>query len=286
MKRHLSAAFLALTAIGAATLFSAPQTLSWAVPLKKPRPAKTAAPDLRTALLLQRVQAAYRRADTLTADFTYSVTSVKRQQIVEGTVRLKKPNLARVTYSHLREPGFPSLIASDGKQFFTFTPESFDTETRRFQNLPFDGETGARQASGSVAGGGTITAAPVAPDGVNLRLWDATPVQAFFDPLAAIRNTIYTADPNRLRFEGIQTLNGVPYRVLRHFHPSGNIAGGEQTPFEQRLFIGPDDLIHQYVLEFRSGGRPGVQVVRLRNIQVNQPIEDADFAFTPPVETP
>jgi outer membrane lipoprotein-sorting protein len=249
-----------------------------------PSPARPAAPDPRTAALLQRVQAAYRRANTLTADFTYSVTSVKRQQIVEGSLKLKRPNLARVTYTTLREPAYPNLIASDGKRIYTFTPDSFNRATRRFRNVPFRAALGVKQASGAVAGGGTITSAPAAPDGGNIHLWDATPVQAFFDPTAAIRGTLFVADPNTLQYEGTQTLDGVTFRVLRHHYENGNIAGGEQSAFDQRLYIGPDDLIHQYVLEFRSGGRPGVQVVRLRNIRVNTPLRNADFAFTPPVK--
>jgi outer membrane lipoprotein-sorting protein len=247
---------------------------------------RAASPDPRTVALLKRVRAAYQKAGTFTADFTYAVTSVKRQQVVEGTVLMKKPNFARVTYATLREPAFPSLIASDGKSIYTFTPDSFDVSTRRFRSVSFDSQRGAKQASGFEAGGGKITSTPVALDGTNIRLWDATPVQAFFDPFAAIRNSVYIADPEMLQYEGKQILNGVTYQVLRHRYPTGNIAGGEQTPFEQRLYIGPDYLIHQYVLEFRSGGRPGVQVVNLRNIRVNQPMRETDFSFTPPQDKP
>ena len=248
--------------------------------------ARQSALDPRTVALLRRVQAAYRRANTLTADFTYSVTSVKRQQLIEGRLRLKKPNLARVAVTYLREPAYPSLIGSDGKAMFVFTPESFDSQTRRFRATPFDSVTGAQQASGTVPGGGTIASVPVAPDGSDIRLWDAAPVPAFFSPMDALRNTLYVSDPNRMQYEGKQTVNGVTYEVLRHRYQTGNIAGGENSAFDQRLYIGPDSLIHQYVLEFRSGGRPGIQVVRLENIRINVPLNDADFAFTAPGTTP
>jgi outer membrane lipoprotein-sorting protein len=274
----------ALTALLPVLIYSSP-----AVAREKAAPAKKAVriplrrttPDPRTVALLKRVKAAYRRTNTLTADFTYSVTSVKRQQVIEGTIRMKRPNLARVTFSFLREPAFPNLVASDGKKYYTFTPESFDTSTRRFQPLPFDSQEGAKQASGLLPGGGAISESAVSPGGTELHLWDATPIQAFFDPFEAIRDTLFIADPNFLEYEGTQKIGGVTYRVLRHYYPNGNIAGGESSPFRQRLYIGPDDLIHQYVLEFVSGGRPGVQVARLSNIRLNPPINDASFAFTP-----
>ncbi len=245
------------------------------------RMARTDSPDLQTVAILKRVRAAYRRANTMTADFTYSVTSVKRQQVVEGTVRMMRPNRVRITFSYLREPAFPNLIASDGKKTFTFTPESFDSSSRRFRPMPFDARKGARQASGLIPGGGTISLSAVT-SGSTPHLWDATPIQAFFDPLEAIRDTLFIADPNRLQYEGRQTIDGVSYRVLRHYFANGNIAGGEKSPFRQRLYIGPDDLIHQYVLEFVSGGRPGVQVARLKYIRVNRPMSKSDFTFTPP----
>jgi outer membrane lipoprotein-sorting protein len=287
MQRTISTVTLtatALTALLPALIFSAS-----AVAREKAAPAKTAvrsplrrtSPDPRTVALLKRVRAAYKRTNSLTADFTYSVTSVKRQQVIEGTVRMKRPNLARVTFSYLREPAFPSLIASDGKKQYTFTPESFDASTRRFRSLPFDPQAGAKQASGLLPGGGTITASAVSARGSELHLWDATPIQAFFDPFEAIRDTLFISDPNLLQYEGRRTIDGVTYRVLRHYFRNGNIAGGEDSPFSQRLYIGPDDLIHQYVLEFVSGGRPGVQVARLKNIQINRSISDASFAFTP-----
>jgi hypothetical protein len=140
---------------------------------------------------------------------------------------------------------------------------------------------GAKQASGLLPGGGKISASAVSAGGTELHLWDATPIQAFFDPLEAIRDTLFIADPNMLQYDGRRTIDGVTYRVLRHYFPKGNIAGGEDSPFSQRLYIGPDDLIHQYVLEFVSGGRPGVQVARLRNIRINRPISAASFSLTP-----
>ncbi|MES2464920.1 MAG: outer-membrane lipoprotein carrier protein LolA [Armatimonadota bacterium] len=290
MNRALSAATITVFASAAAAASLLPFPSAKAVMEEADRaktdvlrPSRDASPDPRTVELLKRVRAAYSRTRTMSADFTYSVTSVKRQQVAEGTIRLMRPNLARVTFSSLREPAYPNLVASDGKRVFTFTPKNFDSATRRFRDTPYNAALGARQASGLAAQGGTITSAPIASDKSNLRLWDATPVQAFFDPMAAIRNTLFTSDPNLLRYEGKQNLNGVTYQVLSHFYANGNIAGGEDSDFEQRIYIGPDNLIYQYVLEFRSGGRPGVQVVRLRNVRVNVPMKTSDFAFKPPV---
>ena len=86
--------------------------------------------------------------------------------------------------------------------------------------------------------------------------------------------------------EGDQELDGVTYKVLHHHFGGGNIAGGENSDFEQRLYVGPDNLIHMYVLEFTSAGRPGIQIMRLRNIKVNVPMTRSSFAFTLPSNPP
>lgn len=285
--RPVPAAAVALLATG--TLYTLSDALlpsAGAVPPSvRRRPAASPAQrrvDPRVKSLLDRVGRASRAARTMSADFTYSVNSVRRQQFIAGRVRMMKPNYARVTFSHLAEPAFPNLVASDGQRAYTFTPSSFRTDTRTFTPDPaFDPAAAARQASGLAAGGGTLRSEPVSPNGVDLRLWDGIPIQAFFDPTAALRY-LYYSDPSELRYEGEQTVDGVRYRVLSHHFANGNIAGGERSPFDQRVYVGPDDLIHMYVLEFRSAGRPGVQVVRLRNVRVNAPMAPADFAFTPP----
>ncbi len=238
-------------------------------------------PDPRVSEVLRRMLSAGLKTKSMTADFTYTVTSVKSQQTVTGSFRVMKPNYARVVFSFMAQPAFPNLVASDGKTITTFTPSSF-LPNRTFAAVPFDSLLGARQASGLAGGGGTYSTQPAQEIGENIHLWDAIPFGAFFDVENAIYKYGYVRNMNELKYEGTQKINGVTYRVLSHHFENGNIAGGEATPFEQHLYIGPDDLIHEYVLEFNSGGRHGVQVMRLNNIKINVPLNASDFAFTPP----
>lgn len=283
----LSAAALA----GAAFLGIAPAKAMPPIrhPAKWPVAPKPTRPDPRTVALLKRMAAVARATRTMTADFTYSVTSVRRQQFVTGSVWLMKPNFARITFSYMDSPAFPNLVASDGKTITTFTPASFQEETRTFRaDRPFEPALGAKQASGLEPGGGTFHSSPAPADGAQggIHLWDAVPIQAFFDPVTAIRSYIYVADPNTLKYDGERVLDGVTYRVLSQHFEHGEIAGGESSAFEQHLYVGPDDRIAMYVLEFVSAGHPGVQVVRLKNVRVNIPMNAADFVFTPPTVAP
>lgn len=248
------------------------------------RPAPSASrTDPRVSALLHRLRTAALRTKTMTADFVYTGTSVKSQQMVTGSFRVMRPNFARVQFSYMTHPAFPNLVASDGKTSITFTPSSF-LPNRTFAAAPFDSLLGARQASGLAAGGGTYTTQPAEATGANLHLWDGIPFGAFFDPERAIRQYGYVGNMNELKYEGTQKIDGVVYEVLSHHVTGGNIAGGENSSFEQHLYIGPDNLIHEYVLEFNSVGRHGVQVMRLSNIKTNVPLTVADFAFSPPTQ--
>ena len=254
--------------------------LAAAAPGRAQEPASSDQPTSNVAKLLRRVKAATTAAKTMTADFAYTVTSIRQQQMVVGKVKMMKPNYARLTFSYMARPAFPNLVASDGENIHTFKPASF-LPSRTFAKGPFDPALGALQASGTAPGGGTISTTPVHSNGANIHLWDGIPLQAFFDPEAAIRGYLYLSDLEDLDKEDDQELDGVTYQVLHHHFTGGNIAGGENSDFEQRLYIGPDDLIHMYVLEFTSGGRPGIQVMRLDHIKVNVPMTKEAFAFKP-----
>src|ERR1019366_2844728 len=149
--------------------------------------------DSSAAALLQRVQTATLAAKTMSADFTYTVSSVKQQQMVAGKLRLMKPNFARLTFSYMARPAFPNLVASDGTNIFMFKPSNFQAD-RTFAKGPFDSWRGALCASGVLPGGGTISTTPAHPDGLNIHLWDAMPLQAFFDPEMDVRQYLYLSD--------------------------------------------------------------------------------------------
>lgn len=276
----------------AAPLFSGDAAAAAPAERKRSAPAKMTRPaakrtDPRVTALLRRVEIASRAAKTMTADFTYSVTGIKRIQFVTGSVQLMKPNLARISFSHLAEPAYPNIFASDGEKVYTFTPANFNVNTRAFAPDPaFDPVDGAKAASG-LGGRGSIRSEPARPDGSNIRLWDSIAIQSFFNVRAGISH-LFFQDDSELRYEGEQVVGGVRYRVISHYFPTGNIPGGEITPFWRRVYVGPDDLIHRYVLEFRSGGRPGIQVMRLENIRINgaAPLTKADFDVPTPTDAP
>lgn len=271
--------------------------------------------------LLQKMEAAYTAAHTLTADFSYTVASDKRQQVVNGQARLMKPNFARLVFSHIAEPAFPNLIASDGTHKYTFVPKNFRggptpfsppinpefrtppsgavadippekphasskplilPTNRTFEPGPHDPVLAAQQASGLVPGGRILTER-VARHGHNLRLWDSIALQSFFNLRSGL-GYLYARRPQELKIEGTRVLNGVTYTVISHHYKGGYIEGGAPSDFDQHVFVGPDGLIHRYELRFTSGGMPGIQVMQLRNIRLNEPMTPESFAFAPPAE--
>lgn len=233
---------------------------------------------------MKRIDAASHDIKTLSADFVYTVTSARQQQQVVAEVRLMKPNFARIEYTHQAKPAFPAIVASDGADVYTFTPESFDNSSRSFRPGPYDSLLGAKQASGLEPGGGKFRASPAARNGANIRLWDAAPIHAFFDPGEAVTRHLYVSDFSALEAEQPIEIDGITYDVIFHRFSQGNIAGGEGSSFDQRLYVAPDGLIHMYVLEFTSAGARGVQVARLHNVVTNEPMNAEDFAFTPATE--
>jgi outer membrane lipoprotein-sorting protein len=223
---------------------------------------------------LKKIESASADAQTMSADFSYAVTSLRQQQLITGKVIMMKPNFMRITYDYMAQPAFPNPVVSDGEKIYTFKPQHGRT---------WDPVLGARQASGLAAGGGKYGSDPAAADGSNLRLWDSIAIQAFFNPDAAL-HYLYYQQLGELKTEMTNNINGVTYDVIQHHYTNGNIAGGESSSFEQHLYVNPEGLIAIYDLEFSSHGRPGVQIMRLSNIQTNVPLTKADFVFTPPAE--
>lgn len=227
--------------------------------------------------IVTRMQRGCESATTLSADLVYSVSSAKRQQLVRGSVRLMKPNLAKVTYDYLAEPPFPCLVGCDGQTVCTFTPASF-REDRTFEPGPFDPLLAAREASAIAVRDGRLNYEPAGEGARRVKLWDAAPLQAFFDPIWAARQ-LYSSGFDAFELLEPQVIDGVRYDVLYHCYQTGNIAGGANSDFDQRLYVAPDGLIHQYVLEFHSAGARGVQVARLMNIETNALMTVEDFGL-------
>lgn len=214
-------------------------------------PARAARADRRVLAILNRVAAKTAAVKTLTADFTYTVAFPDRVRRDMGTVTLRKPNEAAIVLN-LHAPSYRRVI-SDGTTLWTFSPPSDS-----YQKEAAD------------------------PKGQNIHVWDSLIVQAFFNVFTAVKQSVYTKpDLSDLHYAGTEQVDDVTYQVLEH-RMIGTITGGAQSPFVQRIYVGPDDLIHRYVLKFQQNGRPGSEVAELEDVKTGVSLSAADFAFTPP----
>lgn len=241
-------------------------------PLGTPKPEK----------VISKSAEAYTNLKTLSADFEYIVRTKTRAQVVRGHARLMKPNFARLTFERIAEPAYPNLIGSDGKLAYTFVPPGYSKDVKPAPFPGYDPIRAARQASG-LETGGTIRTAKVSRDGRELRLWDSIALQAFFDLNAALEY-FYSGRKSFIVVEGPRVVEGVRYTVLYNHLSGGSVAGGAMSDFEQRLFIDADGLIRLYTIQFQEAGEVGLQMMRLSNIKLNEPMTAGSFAFTPPAK--
>ena len=200
-------------------------------------------------LLLNKAQAAADTDKTITADFSYVVSDPiggPRKDV--GTIKLMKPNYAAISYN----TGLPTAteIHSDGQTVWNYRPA-----TNSYKSEAAD------------------------PQGKNINVWRLITIGSFFSVDTWIRRGIY-ADPSELHYLGKQTVDGVDYQVLEH-----KMVGtmyGKDVPFDQKVFIGSDNLIHRFTMDFAIDGKPGTEYADLTNIHLGTPMQASEFAYTPP----
>ena len=225
------------------------------IPLTHALPPKTGdLPDTPHTVrsLLDQAQAAADSDKTMTANFSYVVTDPTngvRKDI--GIVKLMKPNYAAISFSN--GLGLPTTteIHSDGQ-----TVWNYHAPTNHYTTQPAD------------------------PQGANINVWRLITIGSFFSVDTWIRGGIY-ADPSELHYIGRQMVDGTEYQVLEH-----KMVGtmyGKDVPFDQKVFFGPDHLIHRFTMDFTIDGKPGTEYADLTNIQLSQPMQSSEFAYTPPV---
>jgi RNA polymerase sigma factor (sigma-70 family) len=212
----------------------------------------TSQADPRVLELLNKAQAAAEAAQTLTADFTY-VTQTPNGDKMDalqdvGTVKLMKPNFADIQFSGGR---YNQHIVSDGTTLWTYR-----SATRSYARALAD------------------------PQGKNINVWRLIVIGGFFDVYTWVRHGIYVGDLRELSYAGVEIIRGTSYQVLEH-KMTGTIRG-KDCPFDQKIYIGPDNLIHRFTLEFTLDGRPGSEVAELANVQTGQIMGPSDFRFVPP----
>jgi len=209
--------------------------------------------DPQAVALLNKVQDATEAAKTLTADFTYTVMTpngdkVNTRQDV-GTVKLMKPNFADITFDV--NSSYAQHIVSDGTTLWTYRPAT---------NL--------------------YTKTPADPQGKNINVWRLITIGGFFSVYTWIHQGVYVGDLNELIYAGRETVNGTDYQVLEH-KMVGTVQG-KDCPFDQKVYIGPDNLVHRYTLSLTVDGKPGTEVAELTNIKTGQAMTPASFVFSPP----
>ena len=203
--------------------------------------------DQQALALLNKVEMATRTAGTLSAKFTYSVTTAAGETRDEGTVRLMKPNYARIAY---RPAGmnYSRLIVSDGRTLWQVT-------------LPDN----------------KVTQEEADPKGQNIRVFGSLLIQAFFNAFTAVKQNIDGSDAlDGVKYGGTQTVDGARCETLVSHHD------GETDT----LFVGPDNVIRRYVAEFSDNGKPGHMEATFSDVQTGSPMSTLDFLYTPPPPRP
>ena len=214
-------------------------------------PTRAPLPDTpQTVLsLLNKAQTAADVGKTMTADFSYVVSNPDgslRKDV--GTFKLMKPNYAAITYN----TGLPTAteLHSDGRTVWTYHPAKDS-----YQQVEAD------------------------PQGKNINVWRLITIGGFFSVYTWIRRGVY-AEPGELHYRGRETMGGVEYEVLEH-KMVGTVKGGA-VPFDQKIYIGADNLIHRFTLDFVLDGKPGREVAELTNIRMREPMQPTEFAYNPP----
>lgn len=222
-----------------------------------PPPNQLSPSSQQAVALLDKVQAATEAAKTLTADFTYtSVTphdSGPATRHDEGTARLMKPNFADIeaNIAFDSDARYSEHIVSDGTTLWTYYPAT---------NL--------------------YTKARADSHGKNINVWRLITIGGFFSVYTWMRQGIYVGDLSELTYAGKETVDGAVYQVIEH-KMIGTILG-KACPFDQKIYIGTDNLIHRFTLSLTRDGKPGSELATLTNIKTGQPMTPASFAFAPP----
>jgi RNA polymerase sigma factor (sigma-70 family) len=255
LKFALGVSVAVLLAGGAATIAISQTNNGGELPFQETFPFQEIAKkaDQRVLDLLKKVQAANEAAKTLTADFTYTTTTPNgdktdfRRDI--GTIKLMKPNFADISFN--LDNRYGQHIVSDGNTLWTY---------KRQNNL--------------------VTTTEADPQGKNINVWRLIIIGGFFDVYTWMEQGIYVNDLSELSYAGIETVNGTSYQVLEH-KMIGSVRGGRACPFDQKIYIGSDNLIHRFTLDFTLDGKHGSEMAELTNIKTGQTMTPADFVFAP-----
>jgi outer membrane lipoprotein-sorting protein len=198
--------------------------------------------DEKTDALLKEVETATKAAKTLTAELSLSQSAQGQSMKSTGTIKLKKPNMARIS---LGKP-VGQTIASDGKDLFTLRDGM-----NQYQKM-------APGAFGS-----------------NIQALWALPINVFFAG-GLVENLgiggLKFANPALV---GNEKRDGTEYQVLQ-------TVNGPDGAQKFRFFVAPSKLITGVAIEMKQGQNTIKYDAFLSNVKVGQEIANANFTFVPP----
>ena len=212
--------------------------------------------DEKADHLLKEVEAAIASLQSLTADISGIVHDQRPNRIpltqFTGKARMKRPNLARIDYQKATHQEDGTLIAKERAVIDTDgnTLWKFDPQKNEYHKMS------------------------VAPNGDNISIADSLidqPVYMFFHS-----RIVHTDAPPI--YLGEETWNGKSYRVIEFREESTSPA--EAPLIRQRVYIGPDNLIHRFVNEQLQGKY--VAEWTLQYIRPKTPMRESTFVYAPP----
>lgn len=198
--------------------------------------------DDKATELLKEVRTATKAAKSLTADLSISQIGGGRDMKASGTVKLRKPNLARV------EIGAPInlAIASDGKDTYMVMKDQ-----NMYQKKAADA------------------------NGANIDAVFAVQVPLFFTAGTTDTPKALGISLANSKFAGTEKRGTLEYQILE----VSQGATGEQ---KFRFFVAPSNLITGMTYEAGQGGRSVKLSCFLDNVKLNQDISTTAFAYKPP----
>ncbi|MEO7715791.1 MAG: sigma-70 family RNA polymerase sigma factor [Capsulimonas sp.] len=231
----------------------------------------TAGIDPQVLTILNKVQHKYASAKTLTAD---TLTTISRNNNVQGAIpgvlRLMRPNFAEneETSADLNPT---SRVGSDGVKCW----DQVIYDQYYYNQSP--------EKKSALDGSNIFDRI----DPINPKSNSTDPKSAFFNVYSWLkRSTEPIGGLKVITDTGKEDVDDVTYDVLSWTDTRQQREG---YVFESKLYIGDDNLIHQYSNTEIDRGQNGAQArmtfttsQRFDNIQLNTPLKPASFAYIPP----
>jgi outer membrane lipoprotein-sorting protein len=125
----------------------------------------------------------------------------------------------------------------------------------------------------------TYAKMPADRQGKNITVGPLVAMGGFFSLSTWMQHGLRTTQQSQLTYSGKETVKDVSYDVV-DYKAKGMKPNGTTSVFDLKIYIGSDNLIHQYNLSYTDDGKNGTEVGSLSKIVTGQPMTPHDFAFT------